>query len=91
MQSHEIHSTWNGQLTEAGSIALPGEACQAIGWNPGTHLVLEWDGHSLRVLSTADFTREIQQAFGPWQPGEPLLSEGLLADRRRDAALSHSA
>ena len=91
MSSHEIHHTWSGQLTESGGIHLPAAARDAIGWSAGTEVVLEWDGHSLRVLPTADFTREIQQTFGPWQSGEPLLSEELLADRRRDAAVSRSA
>lgn len=85
MSTHEIHHTWSGQLSESGDINLPAAARDTIGWSAGTGVVLEWDGHSLRVLPTADFTREIQQQLGAWQPGEPLPSYEVLADRRFNA------
>ena len=91
MQINEINQTWHGQIDSSGRILVPSPARQVMGWDSGTEVVLESDGHSLRVLTLDEFTKEVQQNFGPWKPGEPLLSEELLAERRREAALERGA
>ncbi len=82
----EIPQTWAGHIRGSGTITLPEEVCRVTGWKSGDDVVIEWDGHSVRMLSAADFTQETQQCFGTWQPGEPLWSDELIAERRAEAA-----
>ena len=85
MHATDTHQTWAAEINGSGDIALSEDIRQVVGWEAGDQLVIEWDGYSVRITSIGDFTREMQRSFGPWQPGEPFLSDELLAERRRSA------
>ena len=54
----ECH-TWCVQIDPTGQMPIPRLARQALGWDAGTQLVLESDGHSLRLLTLSEFTQEL--------------------------------
>lgn len=85
MTNREQCSTWPAELDAAGRVLIPGEPRQAMGWGQGTRVVIESDGDSLRLLSLERFTREVQAIFGQAAAGEPLWSDELLAERRKEA------
>ena len=85
MQTYDGHQTWHGQIDSSGRVLIPSSTRHAMGWEPGTPILLESDGHSLRMLTMAEFTQEVQREFGPWKQGEPLLSEQLIAERQAEA------
>ncbi len=86
MQNGETEQSWRGKIDESGRLLIPAETRSAMGWERGTDVVIESDGDTLRVMSLDQFTREVQELFGRSAPGEPLLSEELIAERRREAA-----
>lgn len=86
MQTGGESQSWPGQVDSAGRLLIPAESRHALGWQPGTKVVIESDGDSLRVLTVNQFTKEIQALFGKAMPGEPLWSDELIAERRQEAA-----
>lgn len=85
MQTNEISQTWPAHIDASGRLLIPAAARHAIGCDRDTDVVVESDGDSLRVLTLEQFTKEVQTAFNPWKPGEPLLSDELVAERRQEA------
>ena len=75
------------RMVEGGRIIVPAAFRRAMGVAAGDALVLELHGDELRVRPARSALRRIQElvaARAP-APGEPLVSEELLADRRREA------
>jgi bifunctional DNA-binding transcriptional regulator/antitoxin component of YhaV-PrlF toxin-antitoxin module len=85
MQNGGDSQTWRGQIDSSGRLLIPSESRHALGWDAGTNVVIESDGDSLRILTLEQFTKEVQDLFGSSAPGEPLWSEGLIANRQREA------
>ena len=80
----QIHS-WAGQIDSSGRLLVPADAREAMNWKQGTKVVLETDGDSLRILTRDQFTKEVQGLFGAWKEGDPMWSDELIAERRREA------
>ena len=75
------------RMVDGGRIIVPAAFRRAMGVGAGDALVLELHGDELRVRPARSALRRIQKlvaAHAP-APGEPLASEELLADRRREA------
>lgn len=85
MGNGESNQSWPAQIDGSGRLHLPAESRSALGWPRGMDVVIESDGDSLRVMSLALFTREVQDMFGTSEAGKSLMSEEILEDRRREA------
>lgn len=86
MEHRTDAKSWATQIDASGRLLIPAETRQALGLDRGTDVVIETDGDSLRILTLEQFTREVQDLFSPTEPGEPLLSEQLISERRREAS-----
>jgi AbrB family looped-hinge helix DNA binding protein len=73
-------------MDAAGRFVIPKELRQALGLEGGGELILSVQDGALIAMTRAEAVRRAQALFTPWQPGEPLASETLIADRRREAA-----
>ena len=85
MQIGEEVLTWRSQIDGSGRLLIPAESRQAMRWDRGTDVVIESDGFSLRVVTLDQFTREVQAMFGRSEADEPLWSDELIAERKREA------
>lgn len=68
-------------------VAIPAELCQQYQLNPGDPVVLESSENGITIRSYADVLREIQEYFRDDAPRDTLLSDELIAERRREAAM----
>ena len=84
MQSGEGIQTWPSQIDGSGRLLVPAASRQAMGWDRGTNVVIESDGDCLRVFTLDQSTREVQAMFGQSAAGEPLWSDELIAERKRE-------
>lgn len=77
-----------GKLVEGGRIIVPAAFRKAMGIGKGDALVLELHGDELRVRPARAALRRIRERLRAHAPaaGESLVSDELLADRRREAA-----
>lgn len=73
------------EVAEDGSIPLPDVVLQALELRPGAGVIGRLEGETFKLLGAAEIMREVRRMLPAWKPGEPLLSEELIADRRREA------
>lgn len=85
MQISEDSQSWPSQIDSSGRLLIPAASRRALGFDPGTSVVIESDGDSLRVLTLDQFTKEVQDLFGKSAPGEALWSDELIAERQQEA------
>jgi bifunctional DNA-binding transcriptional regulator/antitoxin component of YhaV-PrlF toxin-antitoxin module len=77
-----------GRMVEGGRIIVPVAFRRAMGVAKGDALVMELHGDELRVRPARSALRRIQdrlKAHAPG-PGEKLVSDELIEERRREAA-----
>jgi bifunctional DNA-binding transcriptional regulator/antitoxin component of YhaV-PrlF toxin-antitoxin module len=77
-----------GKLVEGGRIIVPAAFRRAMGVAKGDTLVMELHGDELRVRPARSALRRIQErlkAHAP-APGDKLVSDELIEERRREAA-----
>ena len=76
-----------GKLVEGGRIIVPAAFRRAMGIAKGDTVVMELRGDELRIRPSRSALRRIQELARPHAPraGEPLASEQLVVDRRREA------
>lgn len=76
------------KLVDGGRIVVPAEFRRAMGLSKGDAVILELQGNELRVRAARAALRRLQARLAPLAPGpgEPLVSETLVAERRREAA-----
>lgn len=81
-------SAVKSKLVEGGRIVVPAAFRRAMGVAPGDTLILELAGEELRVRPARSALRRIQERLKSHAPapGERLVSDELLADRRKEAA-----
>lgn len=77
------------KLGEGGRLVIPAEYRKALGVDTGDELVLVLEDKSIRVVTPQEGIRRAQAIIRSYLPeGEgPLLSDELIADRRRDSEL----
>jgi hypothetical protein len=69
-----------------GTVQLPAEVLASFGARVGGVIVAELDGGRFTLLSASESMRRVRALVPPWRSGEPMASEELIADRRREAA-----
>lgn len=76
-----------GKLVEGGRIIVPAAFRRAMGIAKGDTVVMELRGDELRIRASRSALRRIQELVRPHAPraGEPLASEQLVEERRREA------
>ncbi len=68
-----------------GTVRLPKEV-MAFGYREGGVLLADLEGDRFVIISPKESYRRIRAMIPPWKPGQPLWSEELIAERRREAA-----
>lgn len=74
------------EITSEGSVVLPAAVIESLGLYPGGVVISELEAHGLVLLSHDEVIRRMRASIPQWSPGEPLESEELIAERRREAA-----
>lgn len=76
-----------GKIVSGGRLQLPADVRRDLGFEEGESVIMEIVDNELRVRSQRESIRRIQEWFKPYRPkeGEPLLSNELIAERRREA------
>ena len=82
-----VTSTENvmARINDNGRIVIPAEIRQRMGIKPGDTLVLTLEGDVLKVESQLRRIRRIQESLRALIPGDRLLSDELIAERREEA------
>jgi hypothetical protein len=78
-------------VREDGAVALPAMALQALGLRPGGVAVAELDGERLTIFSVQESIRRVQAMARELIPGDHSLADGLVAERRQEAARENAA
>jgi AbrB family looped-hinge helix DNA binding protein len=73
------------KLNDNGRIVIPAEIRSKMGIKPGDTLFLTLEGDVLKVESQMARIRRIQESMRALIPGDRLLSDELIADRREEA------
>jgi hypothetical protein len=73
-------------VREDGAVALPAMAMQALGLRPGGVAIGELEGDRLTIFSVRESVRRIQAMTRELVPGDHSLADGLIAERREEAA-----
>jgi AbrB family looped-hinge helix DNA binding protein len=78
-------SNVTSKLNDNGRIVIPAEIRQRMGIKPGDTLFLSLEGDVLKVESQLGRIRRIQESMRALIPGDRLLSDELIAERREEA------
>jgi AbrB family looped-hinge helix DNA binding protein len=73
------------KLNDNGRIVIPAEIRSKMGIKPGDTLFLTLEGNVLKVESQLARIRRIQESMRALIPGDRLLSDELIAERREEA------
>ena len=73
------------RLNDNGRIVIPAEIRQKMGIKSGDTLFLTLEGEVLKVESQLARIRRIQESMRALIPGDRLLSDELIAERREEA------
>jgi AbrB family looped-hinge helix DNA binding protein len=73
------------KLAEDGSVTIPEEIREELGWEPGTELTLTVERGGVRLYSFGAAVRSLQKLVRQYVPEGVSLVDELLADRRREA------
>jgi len=75
------------RVNESGRVVIPSSFRKALGIRPGDEVVIRVEEGELRISTLEYRVRQAQQMVSRYlKPGE-LLSDELIADRRREAEL----
>ena len=69
-----------------GSVLLPPSVLEALELKGGSGVIARLEGDTLIFEGPDEALRRFRALTPPWQPGEPLWSDDLIAERRREAA-----
>lgn len=68
-----------------GSVLLPPSVLEALELKGGSGVIARLEGDTLILDGAKETLRKIRELIPPWQPGESLASDELIAERRREA------
>ena len=74
------------KVVEGGKLVIPAAFRREMGISPGDTVIVELDHGELRVRSLPAAIRRVQERLRELNPEGHRLSEGLIADRREEAA-----
>jgi len=74
------------KVTDGGRIVIPAEYRRALGLNVGDDVVLSLEAGEIRILSRKEALRRAKALVRKYVPEGTVLSDELLAERRREAA-----
>jgi AbrB family looped-hinge helix DNA binding protein len=76
-----------GKIVSGGRLQLPAEMRKQLGLEEGDAVLMEVVNNELRIRSQRESIKRIQELLKPLRPneGEKLMSEELIADRRKEA------
>lgn len=86
IQPHEPTS-YHGRIDTAGRVTIPADLRRRQGMRVGEEVVLVPGDRGLEIRTYAQIASDAQDLFCRAAPASRVLSEELIADRRRDAAL----
>ena len=69
-----------------GRVRLPSRVIEAYGLYKGGVVVARLEGDLFILMSPKESWRRAKAEIPAWKPGEPMWSEELIADRRREQA-----
>jgi len=75
----------SSKLNDNGRIVIPSEIRSRMGIKPGDILFLTLEGDVLKIESQMARIRRIQESMRALIPGDRLLSDELIAERRAEA------
>jgi bifunctional DNA-binding transcriptional regulator/antitoxin component of YhaV-PrlF toxin-antitoxin module len=80
-------SVQRGKIVSGGRLQLPADVRRDLGFEEGESVIMEIVDNELRVRSQREGIRRIQELLKPYRPkeGEMLVSDELIADRRRES------
>jgi hypothetical protein len=85
-----IGNLYRMPIGPGGVVTLPPDVLEAFGLAEGGVAVADLEGDMFMIISPRESVRRIRSVIPQWRPGEPLWSEALIADRRREAAEDES-
>lgn len=68
-----------------GSVLLPPAVLEALELKGGSGVIARLEGDTLILDGAKETLRKIRELIPTWRPGEPLASDELIAERRREA------
>ena len=83
---HEPRS-YHAHIGAGGRITIPAELRSRVGLRVGSEVVLAPHGKGIEIRSYEQAVKRAQDLFCGAAPAARVLSEELMAERRRDAAL----
>lgn len=81
----QIGNLFRMNVQADGSVRLPSAVLEAFRLRPGRPIVGVLDGELFTLMSQTESVRRARAMIPQWKPGEPLWSEELIAERRREA------
>ncbi len=74
------------EIDEQGRITLTPELLKILDAAPSQLITAYLQDGELRIMNIEAMLRFVRRGVPPWQPGEPLWSDELIAERRAEAA-----
>lgn len=74
------------KIDKNGRVFIPAEYRKVLGLNPGDRVVVQLDGHEVRILSQLEGIRRAQEIVARYIPPDRSLVDELFAERRAEAA-----
>lgn len=74
-------------LADGDELTMPASLREALGVKPGDVVSIERHGDELRIRPELDALRRLQARLAPYRPkpGEPYVSDELIAERHAEA------
>jgi antitoxin component of MazEF toxin-antitoxin module len=85
-RSIRIGNLFRLTVMDNGAVRLPKIILDAFGLPDGATVVADFDGETLTIMSPRESARRARARVPQWRPGEPMWSDDLIAERRREAA-----
>jgi antitoxin PrlF len=84
-----VVNAYRGKIVSGGRIQVPADIRKTLGLADGDSVILEVVGGELHIRSYMAGIRHAQEIAKPFGPkaGEPLLSDQLIAERRKVAEI----
>lgn len=86
-EPQRFNDVYHLHVGEDGLVRLPREILARFKLRAGHIVVAKDEGEVFALLSPLEGARRARAMIPQWRPGEPLWSDALIAERRREAAI----